>query len=158
VGFIKIYTMNWLLQGKEITDVQQFGLGATGFVYKITNKETGKFYIGKKILENKTKKLLTKKEQSEWDKPGRIPKKKLVVKESNWADYYGSSKPLLEDLKSGKEKFTREILRVCFSKKELSYYEVFYQFEYKVLHVDSYNENVMGKFYRKDTLGAQESI
>jgi len=150
---------NWLYEGEEITDVQQFGVGAIGFVYKITNTKSGKFYVGKKILENKTKKLLTKKEQGEWDKPGRIPKKKLVVKESNWADYYGSSKPLLEDIKTlGKENFTREIIRVCYSKKELSYYEVYWQFELKVLHVDSYCENITGKFFRKDTLGAQGSI
>lgn len=147
--------MNWLLQGKEVADVQQFGQGAVGFVYKITNTQTGKFYIGKKILESRTKKPLTKKEQSEWNKPGRIPKKKLVVKESDWQNYWGSSKPLLEELKSGKDKFTREIIRVCYSKKELSYYETFFQFEYRVLHVDSYCENILGKFFRKDATGQQ---
>lgn len=142
--------MNWLLEGKEVTDVSQFGQGAIGFVYKITNTKTGKIYIGKKILESKTKKLLTKKEQAEWDKPGRIPKKKLVIKESNWADYWGSCKPLLEELKENKTDYTREVLRVCYSKKQLSYYETFYQFEYKVLHIDSYCENILGKFFRKD--------
>ena len=142
--------MNWLLKGQEVLDVSQFGQGAVGFVYKITNTKTGKFYIGRKILESKTKKLLTKKEQTEWDKPGRIPKKKLVVKESDWANYWGSCKPLLEELKTNKADFTREVLRVCYSKKELSYYETYFQFEYKVLHVDSFNENILGKFYRKD--------
>jgi serine/threonine protein kinase len=147
--------MNWLLEGKEVTDVQQFGDKAIGFVYKITNTKTGKFYIGKKILESKINKPLTKKEQTEWSKPGRIPKKKLIIKESNWADYWGSSKPLLEDLKGGKTDFVREVIRVCYSKKELSYYETFYQFEYKVLHVDSYCENILGKFYRRDAQGPQ---
>jgi hypothetical protein len=70
--------MNWLLEGKEVLSVDQFSTGAIGFVYKITNTKTGKFYIGKKSLESKTNKLLTKKEQSEWSKPGRIPKKKLL--------------------------------------------------------------------------------
>jgi len=144
--------MKWLLKNEEITGVEQFPAGAVGFVYKITNNATGKFYIGKKILENKTKKLLTKKEQSEWTKPGRIPKKKIVTKESNWADYWGSCKPLLEDVKTiGKDGFKREILIVCFNKKSLSYWETYHQFEYKVLHVDSYNENVLGKYFRKDT-------
>ena len=147
--------MNWLLEGKEVTDVQQFGDKAVGFVYKITNTQTGKFYIGKKILESRTKKPLTKKEQTEWVKPGRIPKKKLVVKESNWADYWGSCKPLLEELKTNKTDYTREILRVCFTKRELSYYETFYQFEYKVLHIDSFNENILGKFFRRDAAGLQ---
>jgi hypothetical protein len=146
--------MNWLLEGKEVTDVQQFGDKAIGFVYKITNTKTEKFYIGKKILESKINKPLTKKEQTEWSKPGRIPKKKLIIKESNWADYWGSCKPLLEELKTNKADYTREVLRVCLTKRELSYYETFYQFEYKVLHIDSFNENILGKFFRRDAQGA----
>jgi hypothetical protein len=147
--------MNWLLEGKEVLSIDQFNTGSIGFVYKITNTKTGKFYIGKKSLESKTNKLLTKKEQSEWSKPGRIPKKKLVVKESDWQNYYGSSKTLLEDIKqNSKSDFIREILRVCYSKKELSYYETYFQFEYKVLHVESFNDNILGKFYRKDTQSA----
>ena len=143
--------MNWLLEGKEVLSVDQFAPGAIGFVYKITNIKTGKFYIGKKSLESKTNKLLTKKEQSEWNKPGRIPKKKLVIKESDWINYYGSSKSLLEDIKqNSKSDFTREIIKICYSKKQLSYYETFYQFEYKVLHVDTYCDNILGKFFRKD--------
>lgn len=142
--------MNWLLKGQEVLDVSQFGQGAVGFVYKITNSKTGKFYIGRKILESRTKKLLTKKEQTEWEKPGRIPKKKLVVKESDWSNYWGSCKPLLEELKTNKVDFTREIIKICYSKKSMSYWETYYQFEYKVLHVDSYCENILGKFYRKD--------
>jgi len=144
--------MNWLLENIEIKSVDQFPVGTVGFVYKITNIATGKFYIGKKILENKLKKILTKKEQSEWVKPGRIPKKKVVIKESNWLDYWGSCKPLVEDIKyMGKDNFKREIIKVCFSKKGLSYWETYYQFEYKVLHVDSYCENILGKYFRKDT-------
>lgn len=145
--------MNWLLNGQEVTDVQQFGDKAIGFVYKITNTKTGKFYIGKKILESRTKKLLTKKEQAEWVKPGRVPKKKLVVKESDWQSYWGSSKILQADVKISKEGFVREVLRICHSKRELSYYETFYQFEYKVLHTDTYNENILGRFFRKDAVG-----
>lgn len=143
--------MNWLLEGKEITSIEQLGEKAIGFVYKITNNKTGKFYIGKKSLESKINKPLTKKEQLEWNKPGRIPKKKLVVKESDWQNYYGSSKSLLEEIKqSSKSDFTREIIKICYSKKQLSYYEVYFQFEYKVLHVDTYCDNILGKFYRKD--------
>lgn len=33
----------------------------------------------------------------------------------------------------------------------MSYYEVYYQMKYEVLHVDSYNENIGGKWFRKDT-------
>lgn len=144
--------MNWLLEGKEITSKEQFQEGAIGFIYKITHKETGKFYIGRKILENRTKKALTKLEQEQWNKPGRIPKKRLVMKESNWSDYWGSCKPLLAEIKEkGKDKFKRDVIKVCYSKKGLGYWETYYQFEYKVLHVDSYNENILGKYFRKDT-------
>jgi hypothetical protein len=145
--------MNWLLEGKEVTSRENLPVEAIGFVYKITNNKTGKMYIGKKVLESKTKKALTKKEQSEWDKPGRVPKKKLVVKESNWADYWGSCKPLLEEIKSeGKENYTREIIKICQNKRQLSYFEVYYQFEYKVLHIDSFNENIGGKYFRRDAV------
>lgn len=149
--------MNWLYENKEVIDISQLPDTAIGFVYKITNIETGKFYVGKKSLASVTNKLLTKKEQSEWNKPGRIPKKKKVVKESDWKDYWGSSKDLLLEIKQvGKEKFKRDILKICYTKSELTYFEVYYQFEYKVLHVDSYNNNVLGKFYRKDASGAHQ--
>ena len=37
--------------------------------------------------------------------------KKLVIKESNWVDYMGSNKFLLEDIKDlGEKKFIKEIL------------------------------------------------
>lgn len=151
--------MNWLYENKEVIDISQLPDTAVGFVYKITNIETGKFYIGKKSLASVTNKLLTKKEQLEWNKPGRIPKKKKVIKESDWKDYWGSSKDLLLEIKQlGKEKFKRDILKICYTKSELTYFEVYYQFEYKVLHVDSYNSNILGKFYRKDASGAHQDV
>jgi len=84
-------------------------------------------------------------------KPGRIPKKRKEIKESNWIDYYGSSKLVTEDIKlCGKDAFTREILRVCTTKKQMSYWETYYQMVLKVLEVESYNENIAGKWYRRD--------
>lgn len=151
--------MNWLYENKVITDIAQLPENSIGFVYKITNLTNGKFYIGKKSLLSVTNKLLTKKEQSEWNKPGRIPKKKKVIKESDWQNYWGSSKVLQADVKAiGKELFLREIIRVCYSKKELSYYEVYNQIKYEVLHVDSYNDNVLGKYFRKDASGAHQEL
>lgn len=144
---------NWLYEGQEITEISQFKTGAVGFIYKITHNKTGKFYVGKKILENKISKKLTKREIEEWNKPGRIPKKKVEKKESNWIHYWGSSKTLLADLKlHEKSEYTREILRVCFTKKELSYYEVYYQIKLEVLHIDTYNDNIAGKWFRKDAV------
>ena len=143
---------NWLYNDKEMKQLSDFPEKCIGFVYLIKNRSNGMIYIGKKILHNNLKKLLTKKEISEWSKPGKVPKKKLIVKESNWQEYYGSSKILLEDLNSlGKDGFDRQILKLCYTKKEMSYYEVYYQMKYDVLHIESYNENVMGKFFRRDT-------
>lgn len=144
--------MNWLHEEKEIVDISQFPEGAVGFVYFITNLESEKFYIGKKALYMNQSKLLTKKEMLEWSKPGRIPKKKKVRKESDWKTYYGSNKLIKEEVKTlGEDKFQRNILKFCFSKKQMSYWEQYYQFEYNVLfREDSYNDNIAGKFYRKD--------
>mgnify|MGYP003347636392 FL=1 len=142
---------NWLYQGQEYLSLEDFPENCIGFVYKIYNEDTGKIYIGKKILRNLLTKKLTLKEKSEWSKPGKVPNKTKVVKESDWAKYYGSCKPLLEDVKVlGPHKFKREIIEFCFNKKQLSYYEVFYQMVYEVLSTDSYNENIQGKWFRRD--------
>jgi hypothetical protein len=142
---------NWLYQGQEYLTLEDFPENCIGFVYKIYNSETGKIYIGKKILRNLLTKKLTLKEKSEWCKPGKVPSKTKIVKESDWAKYYGSCKPLLEDVKVlGPHKFKREIIEFCFNKKQLGYYEVFYQMVYEVLSTDSYNENIGGKWFRRD--------
>ena len=142
---------NWLYGSQDIVTINQFPEGCIGFVYKVTNLENDKIYIGKKVLQHTLTKKLTLKEKAAWNKPGKVPTKRKESKESDWAKYYGSCKPLLEDLKFyGPPSFTREILEFCFSKKQLSYYEVYYQMRYDVLAIDSYNENILGKYFRKD--------
>lgn len=119
-----------------------------GFVYKITNTETGKFYIGKKDLYHSRKTKISKREKVS---TGTRKVFKRVVKESDWLSYYGSSKDLKDDIeKLGKEKFKREILELCCSKKYLSYCELKHQILNDVLVKDSYNGNIMGKFYSRD--------
>jgi len=114
-----------------------------GFVYKITNLENNKFYIGKKIFYN-TRKLPPLK---------NMKRKRTVIKESNWKTYWSSSKFLLEDVKTlGKDKFERTILRLCKTKKEATYWEMHYQCVYEVLlkPESTYNDNILGKFFGKD--------
>ena len=136
---------------REFNTIEDFPSQAVGFIYKKTNIATSKFYIGRKVLYNNTSKTLTKKEIAEWDKPGRVPRKRKIVKESDWLSYHGSNKLLnLERKEFGDDIFTREIIQLCFSKKQLTYYEVYWQMYYKVLHIDSYNDNIQGRFYRKD--------
>jgi len=142
---------NWLYESTEIDTIEKLPEGTVGFVYRITHTATGKFYIGKKILHSTRNKTLTKRETEEWNKPGKIPKKRKVVTESDWSKYWGSSKTLLAAIKeSGHDAFTREILKPCISKKQMTYWEVYYQMRYEVLHIDSFNDNILAKLFRKD--------
>jgi len=127
-----------------------------GFVYVIKNKVTGRIYVGKKVFWNNLKKKLTKTELAEQTGPGRKPTHKRVTKESNWITYWGSNKELLADIKElGEENFERRILKLCKSKKELTYYELHYQCKEEVLLTNTYNDNILGKFYRRDLLPEQ---
>ena len=114
-----------------------------GFVYIITNLETNKKYIGKKFFHH-TKKLPPLK---------GMKRKRTVVKESDWKTYYGSSNILKEELEQhGKDKFKREIIKLCTNKKELTYWETKLQFAYGVLEKpdEYYNDNILGKFFTRD--------
>ena len=108
-------------------------LDALGFIYKITNLLTGRFYIGKKSLWSKKRVKISKKEKL------LNPTRKIykeVIKETNWREYTGSSLVLNQDIeKLGKENFKKEIIQWCFSKRELSYSEVKWQFYYNVREI-----------------------
>ena len=124
--------MTWLYQGSVVAELPE---ECVGFVYIITNTDSGKKYIGKKLAKfsrttYKTVKL----------KNGKKKKKKIRGKiESDWQEYWGSSPNLTADINTlGKEKFTREILHYCKSKSETSYIEAREQFERKVLESQDY--------------------
>jgi len=147
----------WLYEQKQVADINDIPEGTQGFIYKITNLKTGKFYIGKKSLVSNQKKKMTQKELAAWSKPGKKPTHKRVIKESDWLKYWGSNKPLQADVKElGEENFSREIIRFCKSKKQLTYWEVHYQFKYECLTQPdkSYNDNILGKFFVRDLLEA----
>lgn len=145
---------NWLYENKEYTKIEDFPPDSFGFIYKITNLENNKSYIGKKQLQSKINKKLGKKEQAALPtQRGRKITKKLVISESNWKEYWGSCKPLLEDLKNlGEDKFKREILMICKSKKLLTYWEAAFQIKEDVLLKENYNDTILGHYYRKDFL------
>ncbi len=144
----------WLYKNKVINKLEDLPEDTFGFIYKITNKTDGKFYIGKKQIMSQTNVKLGKKElEALPTQRGKKPSKKLVIKESNWVDYMGSNKFLLEDVKNlGENKFMKEIIIICPNKKLLTYWELATQCRYDVLQVNSYNDNLLGKFYRKDFL------
>jgi hypothetical protein len=124
-----------------------------GFVYKITNLTNSKFYIGKKYFYHTSNVKLVKKELAALPVTrGRKSTTKQVIKESDWISYWGSSKELQQDVKElGAEMFECIILKLCKDKKELTYYELHYQCVNEcLLSYDSYNDNILGKFFRKD--------
>jgi hypothetical protein len=138
---------NWLYNNKE-----DFPTDYYGFIYKITNLETGKYYIGKKAFFHNKKKKLTKKEIAEQTGPGRKATTRVDQEDSGWKSYWGSSKELIADVKKlGEDKFTRVILKFAKTKKQLTYYELESQILHNALFDNtSYNDNILGKFFKKD--------
>ena len=136
-----VYENAWLYEGKPFTsdDIgDQFG-----FVYRITNIQTGKQYIGRKYFYQKRK-----------PRGG----KRRVTSESNWKSYYGSSDELKQDIKRDvKGNFRREILSVHPTAGRVNYEETRQLFTRGVLTESLedgtpafYNSNILGRYYRKD--------
>ena len=124
--------MQWIYKNEPVTELPT---DCAGFVYLITNTESGRMYVGKKLARFKTTryKMHTQKNGK------KIRKKIRGAVDSDWQDYYGSSDQLNRDIESlGKEKFRREILYYCRSKAELNYIEAREQFSRKVLESDQY--------------------
>lgn len=137
----------WKYQDQIINSGDQFPEGTFGFVYLITHIPTGRKYLGKKQLSSNRKAKLTKKEKSLTE--NKRKRFKRVIKETDWLTYWGSSDELKQDMeKLGKENFEREILCFCKTKMDLSYWEVHFQIKNDVLFKDSYNKNILGKFYK----------
>jgi len=119
----------WIYDGKEFTSTD---IGDHyGFVYRITNLESGHDYVGRKYFKSKRKLAPLK---------GRKNKRHKIT-ETDWMDYWGSSKRLLEDIELlGKDKFKREIIRLCKTRGETNYMEAKIQFDEDVLlREDNYN-------------------
>ena len=123
--------MQWTYQNQIIEDIPE---GYIGFVYLITNTQTGQKYIGKKLAQFKRTKPPLK---------GKKLKRRSTV-ESDWRDYFGSSDRLNADVQAlGPENFTREILYYCKSKAEMGYLEAREQFERRVLETDEYYNGII---------------
>ena len=113
---------------------------AFGFVYMITHLKTGRKYIGKKFFtKSKTKQVKGKKKRS------RVS--------SDWMTYWGSNKKLQEEVKeNGVDQYIREILHLCKTRSECSYWETWEIFSrHALMHESYYNEWVSCRI-RKDHL------
>lgn len=141
--------MSWIYNGKVFCQ-EGIPYGAIGFVYQMSAIINGKAvsYIGKKNFFSNTKKKLGKKAIST-DK--RLKKYKLVTK-SAYQNYYSSNDVLKKAYKDGVV-IKRDILKICYSKTELTYQEVKHQFLLSVLENDLYlNGNILGRFYKQNKL------
>lgn len=138
------YDNPWLYEGKPFTsdDIQD----NYGFVYCLTDSVTTKKYIGRKYFWS----VRTVKKIKNRRKKNRS--------ESDWKDYYGSSKTVLEIVeKFGKERFTREIVSLHKTKGDVNYNEVKLQFKLDVLEaVDQFgervyfNENIANRYFYRN--------
>ncbi len=135
------YENPWTYKGSTFTsaDINDF----FGFVYRITNLQSGKQYIGRKYFVQKRK-------------PRGGGRKR--TSESNWKAYYGSSKELTADRKLlGSECFKREIISLHKTLGKVNYEETRQLFLHNVLteaNADGtpayYNSNILGRYMRKD--------
>ena len=135
------YENPWMYEGKPFTsdDIGDY----YGFVYRITNTNNSKSYIGRKYFVQKRK-----------PKGG----KRKVTSESDWKRYYGSSAELKRDIKTlGRDSFKREILSLHTTLGKVNYEETKQLFLHNVLmeSLDNgepayYNSNILGRYMRKD--------
>ena len=144
---VGIYENPWLYEGKPFTtdDIGDF----FGFVYRITNIQSGKRYIGRKYFQQKRK-----------PRGG----KRRVTSESDWKKYYGSSDELSADRKLlGNSAFKREILSLHTRLGDVNFEETKQLFLHNVLTetLDGktplyYNSNILGRYMRKDYFKPQQ--
>ena len=135
------YENPWLYQGSTFTsdDIGDF----FGYVYCITNLQSGKKYIGRKYFTQRRK-----------PRGG----KRRVTSESDWKKYYGSSPELKSDVKRlGKENFRREIISLHETLGKVNYEETKQLFLNNVLmeSLDNgepayYNSNILGRYMKKN--------
>ena len=135
------YENPWTYQGSTFTsnDINSF----FGYVYRITNLQSGKQYIGRKYF---------------WSKRKPRGGKRRVTSESDWKKYYGSSEELKGDRKLlGNSCFKREIISLHTTLGRTNYGETKELFLNNVLQetLDDgtpkyYNSNILGRYYKKD--------
>ncbi len=142
-----LYENAWTYQGTAFTsdDINSF----FGFVYRITNLQSGKQYIGRKYF---------------WQKRKPRGGKRRVTSESDWKRYYGSSDELKADRKLlGDSSFKREILSLHTTLGKVNYAETKELFLNGVLteSLDDgspayYNSNILGRYYKKDYFNPEQ--
>lgn len=140
----------WTYQGRDNVEPESW---ATGFVYLIETWSKGdmsdkRIYIGKKSLTSSRRKKIGVRAK----KATKTRKSyETIVKDSGWRSYTGSCKELNAWIAEHPHTYNKRILEWSFSKKNLHYLELKYQFRYQVIETNSWNDNLGGRIWRRDT-------
>lgn len=137
----------WSYQGQDF-ESSMIPEGAEGFVYEMQAIINGKLvrYIGKKNFYSTTKRRMGKRAVAQLQ--DKRSKRYTIQKKLSYLDYYSSNAELKAAHKAGID-IRRYIIKICFSKTELTYYETKYQFIREVLESDEFlNGNILGRFYK----------
>ena len=139
------YENPWTYQGSTFTsaDIGDF----FGYVYRITNLQNGRQYIGRKYFTQRRKLRGSRRKRTS---------------ESDWKSYYGSSKELTADRKLlGSSCFRREIISLHKTLGQVNFEETRQLFINNVLteaREDGtpayYNSNILGRYMRKNYFNA----
>lgn len=132
-----IILMPWLYENEIFEGPRDYW----GFVYEIVDTVNNRKYIGKKQFYFRKTKILK-------------GKKKRILVDSDWKTYFGSNLELNEQVKlHGEEKFVRNIIKLCKSKSECTYWEAKIQFQCDVLLSEEYyNGWISAKVTKKHLL------
>ena len=138
---VGVYENPWLYEGKPFTtdDIDDL----FGFVYRITNLQNGREYIGRKYF---------------WKFRTPRGKKRKVKSESDWKNYYGSSEELKEEIQQlGRHNFSRVMLSLHKTAGKTNFEETRQLFVNGVLTESLsdgtpkyYNSNILSRYFRKD--------
>ena len=141
------YENPWTYEGSTFTsdDIDNF----FGFVYRITNLQNGREYIGRKYF---------------WKFRTPRGKKRKVKSESDWKNYYGSSEELKEEIQQlGRHNLSRVILSLHKTAGKTNFEETRQLFVNGVLteQLDDgtpryYNSNILSRYFRKDYYGSSD--
>ena len=139
--------MSWVYKGEVFND-SKIPEGALGFIYEMEAIIDGRAvrYVGKKNFYSTTKKKFGVKALANME--DKRAKKYTIQVKTNYQNYYSSNKVLQDAHKTGVI-IKRFMVRICFSKTELTYHETKFQFVREVLEKEEYlNANILGRFYK----------
>ena len=132
--------------------IEDFDEYTMGFVYLIDFSD-GKKYLGKKVLythvwvpRSNPLKRHSKSVKVKSRNTGNGYRKvyDLVIRESSWKTYKGSSSETAK-----RTPIKRTILALAYSERELTYLETKFLFQYNVLEDEAFlNGNILGKFFK----------